>query len=151
MEQTFKHDQARAGEAWLAVVRAYNECAQTMAKQLEPLGLSLLEHEMLMNLRASPGLTQQALSERCFSAKSGISMLVARMEKAGLVRRMPSTTDRRARCLTLTAEGVALADRAAGVQARIAAHMADLYAPDELEALHGRMDALSQLLREMRA
>lgn len=71
----------------IAVVRTYNECTTTLAHLLAPLGVSLSQHEILMNLLRSPGLTQQQLAQGCFSAKSGISILVARHVKQDLNQR----------------------------------------------------------------
>ena len=87
-----------ATEAWLAVVQAYNECSATLLHHISPLGLSLLEHEVLMNLLRVDGMTQRQLSQRCYSAKSGISMLISRFERDGLIKRSPSPNDRRAMC-----------------------------------------------------
>jgi DNA-binding MarR family transcriptional regulator len=44
-------------------------------------GLRVAEYEVLANCTARR-LTQQELARRCFVAKSGISMLVSRMEDA---------------------------------------------------------------------
>jgi DNA-binding MarR family transcriptional regulator len=45
------------------------------------LSLRVTEHEVLANLALMPGMTQQALATRCFVAKSGISMLLTRLEE----------------------------------------------------------------------
>lgn len=145
-----EHPLDRATAAWIAVVRAYNECTATLAQRVAPLGLSLLEHEILMNLLRAPGLTQQALSERCFSAKSGISMLVARMEEAGVLLRQRSETDKRARYLFLTEAGTRQAYLALEVQTQVVMEMTKLCAPEELNLIEARMDQASVLLRQMR-
>ena len=144
------HPIDRATAAWIAVVRAYNECTATLAQRLAPLGISLLEHEILMNLLRAPGLTQRELSERCFSAKSGISMLVSRLEKEGFVARARSETDKRALSLALTKQGKRRARQAMEVQTQVVMAMATAYSGEELALLEGRMDQSSVLLQQMR-
>jgi DNA-binding MarR family transcriptional regulator len=148
--ETSEHPAEQATAAWIAVVRAYNECTATLAQRLAPLGISLLEHEVLMNLLRAPGLTQQQLSERCFSAKSGISMLVARLEKEGVIARARSKTDRRAWSLFLGEPGMERARAALKVQARVVREMAGVCSVAELEVIETRMDAASEVLRQMR-
>ena len=139
-----------ATDAWLAVVRAYNECTTTLVQRLNQLGITLLQHEILVNLLRTPGLTQRQLSERCFSAKSGVSMLIARFEKEGLVERSRSSTDHRAWNLSLTRAGQDLAHRAAAIQTDVVLQMTQAYSPEELEDIKRLMDDAAALLRDMR-
>lgn len=141
---------AIATETWLAVVRAYNQCTMTLAQRLEPLGLTLLQHEILMNLLRTPGLTQQQLSERCFSAKSGVSMLVARFLKDGIVARTRAPKDHRAWNLSLTAKGLTLAEQAEKQQREVVVEMAKAYSAEELVMVKALMDQSSVRLQEMR-
>ena len=142
---------ADATDTWIAVVRAYNECTATLSQNLEPFGVTLLQHEILMNLAREPGLTQQHLSDRCFSAKSGISMIVARFVKDGLVERKRAPKDHRAWSLSLTASGDALAAKTKAVQDDVVREMAKALTPNELALVGDRMDQASALLREMRS
>lgn len=141
---------AMATDAWLAVVQTYNECTATLSHRLAPLGLSLLEHEVLMNLLRSDQLTQRQLAKRCFSAKSGISMLISRFETSGLISRKQSTRDKRAWCLTLTPKGYALAREAHGVQADVIAAMAAAFSDSELLLVRSRMEAAATKLKQIR-
>lgn len=143
-------DQDMATAAWIAVVRAYNECQTTLAARFAPLGVSLLEHEIVMNLLRTPGLTQRQLSERCFSAKSGISMLIARMEKDGMVQRQSLPKDQRAWSISLTEDGLVLASKLHAIQADVITQMTSPYAEDELGVLKRLMNQSSELLRDMR-
>lgn len=135
---------------WIAVVRTYNECTATLTHLLAPLGVSLLQHEILMNLFRSPALTQQQLAERCFSAKSGISMLVARFVKEGLIERNPAPKDQRAWSLSLTKKGQALAEQLVHVQNDVVAEMARAYSPGDLLLVKDIMDRSSVLLENLR-
>lgn len=145
-------DDARlATEAWLSVVQSYNQCSAAMTRRLAPLGLSILQHEMLMNMLRTPGISQQRLAERCFSAKSGISMQLAAFEKDGVIDRRVDPSDARARLLHLTETGEALAKRALAVQTEIVDAMTGGYDRDELVDLKRRMDAITDILKAMSA
>ena len=136
--------------AWIAVVRTYNECTTTLLARLSPLGVSLLQHEVMMNLQRSPGITQRALAERCFSAKSGVSMLLDRMQKDGLVIRLPHPEDSRARSIELTGKGQRLARDLSDIQAQVVRDMTSPYAAEELRELERMMSETAQRLRQMR-
>ncbi len=139
----------QATEAWISVVRTYQQCTAALAQRLEPHGISVLQHEVLMNLRRTPGLTQQHLSDRCFSAKSGISMIVAKWVKEGIVARERSASDSRAWNLSLTARGVALADTLKDVQDQVVLAMTQDYGAEDLEQIKEQMAKASARLLEM--
>lgn len=142
-------DARLATEAWLSVVQTYNQCSAALTRALAPLGLSVLQHEMLMNLLRTPGMSQQQLAERCFSAKSGISMQVAAFEKDGVIVRKVDPKDARARLLDLTPKGADLASQALGVQTGIVDAMTSGYDRDELADLKRRMDEIASILKGM--
>jgi DNA-binding MarR family transcriptional regulator len=114
-----------AVRSWLSVVNAYHLCDMLMARRLGELGVRTPEHEILANLRRDPGITQQALASRCFSAKSHISALLTLLEGRGWVRREPDPVDARAKRLFLALQGERIADRTAAVQAAVVAAMID--------------------------
>lgn len=114
---------AAATKAWLSVVRAYNLCDATLATRLSELGLRVGEHEVLTNLKLTPGMTQQALARRCFVAKSGISMLITRMEVQALLRREADAQDGRIKRLYLSAAGEAMAEQTMAIQDEIVGTM----------------------------
>ena len=138
--------------AWLAVVRTFHQCDAVMARRLAALGLRVGEHEILLNLLLEPGLTQQQLAQRCFSAKSGVSMLATRLEQAGLLARSADAVDARVWRLTLTAAGLALAKRSHAVQLQVIAAMVAGSHAAELATIRDAMQraaaALAQLARD---
>jgi DNA-binding MarR family transcriptional regulator len=136
-------------QAWFAVVRAYNLCDAVMTARLAALGLRVGEHEVLANLHREPGLTQQQLAGRCFVAKSGVSMLVGRMEGEGLVIREPDALDARLRRLRLSARGAALARRSMAVQAEVIAAMAAPVTAAELGVVDDVMRRVSAQLERL--
>jgi DNA-binding MarR family transcriptional regulator len=135
--------------AWLAVVRAYNLCDAVLGQRLAELGLRPAEHEVLMNLLRSPGLTQQALAARCFVSKGGISMLVSRLEGAGWLQREADAADARAWRLHLTEAGLALAGRALAVQQAVVTAMVGDASAEELATVTASMQRVSTALEAL--
>ncbi len=136
-------------QSWLSVVRVYHLCEAVLSQRLGALGLKLPEHELLVNLLRHPGLTQQQLAQRCFVAKSGISMLVTRMVDAGRVQREADAVDARVWRLTLTPEGRALAERSQQVQAGVIGEMTEGSSPAEQKIITDAMERASGTLEGM--
>jgi DNA-binding MarR family transcriptional regulator len=137
-----------AVRSWLSVVRAYNQCDALMAQRLAVLGVSTAEHEVLANLLREPDITQQTLAARCFSAKSHISGLLSQLEARGLVRREADPADARAKRLSLTRPGEALARRTGAVQAEIVGLMAQAVSGGDLAHVERSMKRVSAALDE---
>ena len=142
---------ANTVRSWLSVVRAYHLCDAAMVTRLTAMGVKLAEHEVLANLASKPGITQQALAARCFSAKSHISALLAQMEARGWVRREPDPTDARAKQLFLTRSGEALARRTGKVQAAVVEAMASAVSPEDMARTERVMNAVSVELEKLLA
>ncbi|HYE40164.1 MAG TPA: MarR family transcriptional regulator [Ramlibacter sp.] len=134
---------------WLSVVRAYHLCEAVMSSRLAELGVRLGEHEILGNLSSKPGMTQQMLASRCFTAKSHMSALVGQLETRGLVRREPDPKDARAKQLFLTRAGEALARRTGAVQAQVVEAMAASVSPDEMALIDAAMARVSERLEKL--
>jgi DNA-binding MarR family transcriptional regulator len=137
--------------SWLSVARAYNLCDAVMSTRLAELGLRLGDHEVLVNLAGSPGMTQKELAARCFVAKSGISMLLTQMENQGWVLRQADSTDARMWRLSLTAAGRALAARCMKVQSSVVRLMIHDATEAELTIVAEVMDRMSARLEAQRA
>jgi hypothetical protein len=76
LDKTPPADTDAALRSWLAVVNGYHLCDALMARRLGALGVRTPEHEILVNVQREPGIGQQVLAQRCFTAKSHISGLV---------------------------------------------------------------------------
>ena len=59
----------------------------------------------MMVVSMNPGITQSQLGRAIARDKSSVTPLIRQLTKDGLVRRTPSSTDRRSMALTLTREG----------------------------------------------
>ena len=95
-------------------------------------GLSLRWYDVMLQLHASPGgrLTMRDLGQAVVISKSGLTGLVDRMQRAGLVERTPDAHDRRVVHVALTEAGAAAyrrarADHRAAVADRFLRHVAD--------------------------
>jgi DNA-binding MarR family transcriptional regulator len=140
--------EADATRSWLSVVRAYNLCDELMASRLGEIGVRVAEHEILANLQREPGLSQQMLAARCFSAKSHVSGLVNDLEQRGWLRREPDPSDARAKRLFLDTAGVKIAERTARIQNEIVALMASALSDNTLVRVQAAMEAVSAALSE---
>ncbi|RZL65082.1 MAG: MarR family transcriptional regulator [Variovorax sp.] len=148
---TKAHSSPHGTLAWLACVRAYNLCEAVMTARLAELGLRVGEHEVLATIATTPGITQQALAARCFVAKSGVSMLIAQMEARGWVLRESDGADARVKRLSLTPEGLAIAQRTLAVQADVIRAMVGGASEADLATVARVMDTASEALEAMRA
>jgi DNA-binding MarR family transcriptional regulator len=135
--------------SWLSVVRAYNLCEAVMARRLGELGVRTQEHEILANLRREPGITQQQLAARCFSAKSHISALLTALEERGWVRREADPADARAKRLFLAPAGERIAAGTAVVQADVMAAMAASVSAAQMAQVSEVMQRVSERLQAM--
>jgi DNA-binding MarR family transcriptional regulator len=138
--------------SWLSVVRAYHLCESVMAQRLGAIGVRTAEHEVLANLLSRPGISQQVLSARSFSAKSHISALIGQLEQRGLVRREADPADARAKQLFLTPAGEALARRTVAIQSEVIRAMAESIGDaDQMRLIEAAMDRTSARLQAMLA
>jgi DNA-binding MarR family transcriptional regulator len=140
---------AIATQSWLSVVRAYNLCDAVLTQRLANIGLKLGEHEVLINLLRAPGISQQQLAQRCFVAKSGVSMLVTRLQKDGLVQRQVDATDARVWLLVLTPKGRTLAEQAQAIQDGVVRVMAQPCSSQELQAIAQAMQRIAAALEDV--
>ena len=95
-------------EAWEAVLRTVGSLLKIFERELEEAeGLPLPWYDVLIQLSAAPDgrLRMQALAESVVLSRSGLTRLIDRMEKAGMVDREHSTEDRRGYYAVLTEEG----------------------------------------------
>lgn len=77
-------------------------------RDLEHIGVGSGPHFFLHLIDQNPGITQNELSRRTNIDKATAAKGLARLERAGYVRRQPSPHDRRVRQLYLTEAGQAV-------------------------------------------
>lgn len=96
----------RATAAFRTVLRRFERTSEQIARQH---GLTPQRYLLLLMVKGAPDGGERStigeLSERLQLAQHTVSELVARTERAGLIRRERSSDDRRVHHLRLTAEG----------------------------------------------
>ena len=134
-------------EAWKALLRAQAELICTLDRELQAeRGLPITFFDVLIQLSAAGGrLRMSELADAVLLSRSGVTRLVDRMVRAGLVRREACPTDRRSMYAALTAKGKRALAQARPVHLRgVAEHFGRHLSDDEAKtvtAALGRMVA----------
>ena len=107
--------QVSAAESWerslTAVSLLLRKFDLSMQAEAE---ISIIWYDVLLHLNLAEGkkMRMQALAESLILTRSGVTRLVDRIEKAGLVRREAAAEDRRGYYAILTDEGLTALNRA---------------------------------------
>jgi DNA-binding MarR family transcriptional regulator len=134
--------------AWTRFLQAHSSVTRELERELvDRHGLTLSDFDVLFQLAAAPGrsLRPGELARTVLLTRSGITRLVQRLERAGLVERVDCPDDLRGSLVRLTATGRDTLRRASrthfeGVRERFG----DRFGDEELEtlsALLGRLRA----------
>lgn len=121
---------------------AYSGLTNRFAAQFDQHDLSPVEHEVLMRLARSPGreLRMTDLAAQTSLSTSGVTRVVDRMERAGLLCRRACPTDRRSSYAVITDAGLnRLNEALPGHLALIDEFITGLLTPAQLDGL---LDAL---------
>ena len=102
---------ALALKLWIVLARTHNAVSQRAADDVSRHGLTLAEFAVLEALYHKGPLLLGEVQKKILVSSGGVTYLVDRLEKRGLVRRKLCEEDRRARYAELTEEGTALMDR----------------------------------------
>lgn len=121
------------GAAWAGFLRAHLHLVRRLDSDLQIAhGMSLSSYEVLLHLSWSPErrMRMTELAESVLLSPSGITRLVDRLERDGLVARQQSEEDRRGNYTVLTEEGLcrwraAHATHMAGVRKYFLAHFTE--------------------------
>ncbi|MGC5022272.1 MarR family winged helix-turn-helix transcriptional regulator [Micromonospora sp. DT47] len=111
------------------------------AAGLAELGISPRAHCVLCKARPG-GLTQRQIGDLCGIDKTTMVVTLDQLEGAGLVRRRPSPTDRRARLVEVTPEGEKVLARAQQIAARIQGDVLATLAPPDRETFLRCLESL---------
>jgi DNA-binding MarR family transcriptional regulator len=126
-------------QAWRGFLEAHKRVTEVLERELrEEEGLPLAWYDVLVQLQEAPDrrLRMQELASAVLLSKSGLTRLVDRMERAGLVRRSACPDDRRGILCELTSEGYATLRRTAGTHLRgVLTHFGRHLDPDEAAVL----------------
>jgi MarR family transcriptional regulator for hemolysin len=124
--------------------KAAHSLQTELTARLEHIGL--MPREQCVLIKALEGeQTQIRLAERCELDKTTMVVTVDRLEKAGLVERRPSPTDRRARIIAVTDKGKAVAEEADALVAGIYSDVLGSLPEDERDVF---ANALARLVTD---
>jgi DNA-binding MarR family transcriptional regulator len=130
--------------AWRGLLRIHSALVKALDSELLAAhSLPLTSYEVLINLQAAPGRRRRMaeLADGVLLSRSGMTRLVDRLEREGLLERDACTDDGRGTFAVLTDKGEALLDEARrthldGVRERFLQHFDE----DELRLLAGYWD-----------
>ena len=135
---------------WRAFLAANRLLMDRLERQLQAdSGIPQTYYEILVNLSEVPGqaLRMSRLAEMSLSSRSRLSHAVARLEKAGWVRRSECTTDRRGAICELTDAGLAALQAAApGHVAEVRASLFDQLTAEQVTQLREICQAVASHL-----
>ncbi len=131
--------------AWRSYLRANRELDAALDRDLQAVGVSLSEYELLSMLSEAPGaeMRMSALAELIVQSRSRVTHTAARLERRGLVQRAPAPEDGRGVILRLTAEGrKAIGEFAVVHVASVRRHILDILTAEQFVALGEAMQAI---------
>ncbi len=131
--------------SWRAYLRANRELDVALDRDLQAVGISLPEYELLSMLSEAPmgQLRMSALASLIVQSRSRVTHTAARLERRGWVRRSPAPDDGRGVLLRLTDEGRRAITAFAVVHVRsVRRHLVDVLTPEQFAALGEAMEAV---------
>jgi DNA-binding MarR family transcriptional regulator len=109
--------------------------------ELEPLGISSAQYVILVNL-ASGVDSASGLCRSVSYDPGAMTRMIDRLEKKGLVRRVPCAEDRRVMRLALTEEGKAVYPQLAERAAKVLNDRLQGFTPDEVRQLEHLLERM---------
>jgi DNA-binding MarR family transcriptional regulator len=96
-----------ARRAVVSVVRGFGAVARQMGPHYASFGLTPPQFQMLTVLNRLRGeqITQRRLGKELYVSFPNVTVMLSRLEKAGLIERMVNTADRRERFVKITNRG----------------------------------------------
>jgi DNA-binding MarR family transcriptional regulator len=106
-QETFR---SREQEATLGLLRTADAVKRSLAQVIEPHGITAQQYNVLRILRGAgaDGLPTLTIGERMIEQTPGVTRLVDRLERKGLVARSPCPKDRRRVFCKITPRGLDL-------------------------------------------
>ena len=122
--------------------------AQALAREIRPLGLVPGQFMVLLELWREDGLTQRDLVARLDVEQATLANTLARMERDGLVTRVPHPTDGRAQLIRITARARRLEEPATAAANQVNGRLLDALPADERQGFVSAMQAVIAAARE---
>jgi len=138
-EENFR---SREQQATLGLLRTADAVKRSLAQVIEPHGITPQQYNVLRILRgAGPdGLPTLTIGERMIEQTPGVTRLVDRLERKGLVARTPCPKDRRRVFCRITPKGIELLKELDEPVNRWDAQAVSILPPSELDSLITLLD-----------
>lgn len=128
---------------WLKMLRVRLKVERTLSEQLRVWGLNLAQFDVLAQVGARAGITQQELADSLLVSKGNVAQLLGRMEGRGWILRR---RDGRSNRLFLSDEGRRLYEKAVPAHEALVEERFSALSRDEQEQLLGLLRKLDQAL-----
>lgn len=138
----------KSGSAGYLINHLARIFAQALAHEIRPLGLVPGQFMVLLELWREDGLTQRDLVARLDVEQATLANTLARMERDGLVTRVPHPTDGRAQLIRMTARARRLEAPATTAANEVNRRLLAVLPPDERQNLVTAMQAVIAAGRE---
>ncbi len=129
--------------AYVRLLRVSQKVERDLGFHLRRWGLNNAQFDVLAQVGAAEGLTQQELANHLLVTKGNVAQLVARLEGRGVIERRPQGRTNR---LYLTQEGRGLFEKAVPEHEALVDERLSALTKDELKTLH---DVLRKLDRSL--
>lgn len=113
-----------------------------------PFSLRRVDFAILALLSSNARVTLTNLCRELRSSTPRLSLVMDRLVKRGLVQRIPNDQDRRVQFLVLTAEGVAITEKALAAASRMEAELMGRLSPAERATLFRLLTRLSEFPKQ---
>src|SRR6476659_2984604 len=118
--------------AWLRLARVFQKIDTRSERFFRSQGLNTAHFDVLAQVGAARGMTQQELADALLVTKGNISQLLSKLEQAGMITRRQ---EGRTNCLSLTEQGQELFDRVVPQQEALIAELLTPLSDDEQREL----------------
>jgi MarR family 2-MHQ and catechol resistance regulon transcriptional repressor len=140
-----KSDRITAPRLWLVIAKSYRALSLLAEQSIANTGLCLTDFAALEALLHKGPLTISEIQDKVRLASGSMTAAVDRLERLGLVVRKPSSSDRRARVVELTAEGKLQAAACFKRHAKDIEALMSALSEREMERLYGSLKKLGLL------
>jgi len=133
---------SREQQAAIGLLRTADVVKRSFSQMIEPHGITLQQFNVLRILRGagSEGLPTLTIGERMIEQTPGVTRLVDRLEKKGLVSRAPCDKDRRRVFCRITAKGLDLLKELDEPVTRWDSRAVSVLPPSDLDSLIDLLD-----------
>jgi len=133
---------SREQQAAIGLLRTADVVKRSFSQMIEPHGITLQQFNVLRILRGagSEGLPTLTIGERMIEQTPGVTRLVDRLEKKGLVARAPCAKDRRRVFCRITTKGLDLLKELDEPVTRWDSRAVSVLPPSDLDSLIDLLD-----------